>query len=408
MNNNILFLEGRSGIAGDMAVAALLDLGGSREKLERGLTSLGLAGVSWEITAKKAGGIAGCDFRVLLDGHDDHHHHHHHEHGGHHHHEHRNLADIEAILDRGELAPGAVELAKKIFRIVAEAEAAVHGTTVEECHFHEVGAWDSIIDIAAFAILYDDLGIDRCVVTGLTEGCGTVRCQHGELPVPVPAVLKIASQYNIPFRFSGNQGEMVTPTGIAIAAACRTGTELPPSAVVSRVGIGIGKRVWEHTPNLLRAMLLRLPERSPGQIMVIETNLDDSTGEMLGHAMEQLFAAGALDVHYMPCQMKKNRPGWLLRVIAAETAVPALEETVFRCTSAIGLRRYPVERTCMERTPVPVKLPHGEILVKRCSYGSVVRYYPEYESVRRYAVEHGGDFRTVYTTAEAMAHAALD
>ena len=403
MKRDLLFWEGRSGISGDMAVAALLELGGSREKLERGLASLALPGVSWEIGRRQVGGIAAGDFRVLMEGHDDAHHHEHAE--PHHHHEHRTLAEIETILDRGDLAPGARALAKKVFRIVAEAEAEVHGTTPEACHFHEVGAWDSIIDIAAFAILYDDLGIERCAVTGLTEGTGTVRCRHGELPVPVPAVLKIAEKYQIPLRFTDHPGELVTPTGIAIAAACRTETELPPCGVVLRVGIGAGKRPREDAPNILRALLIRLPEAPAAPIEVLETNLDDATGETLGLAMERLFALGALDVHFLPCQMKKNRPGWLLRAIARGETIPALEEAIFRYTTAIGLRRYPVERTCMEREIVPVELPHGEVLVKRCSYGSLVRCYPEYESVRRYAEANGEDFRKVYTAAEAAADA---
>lgn len=402
MKRDVLFWEGRSGISGDMAVAALLELGGSREKLERGLASLALPGVSWEIGRRQVGGIAAGDFRVLLEGHDDTHHH---EHAEPHHHEHRTLAEIEAILDRGDLAPGARALAKKVFRIVAEAEAEVHGTTPEACHFHEVGAWDSIIDIAAFAILWDDLGLERCAVTGLTEGTGTVRCRHGELPVPVPAVLKIAERYQIPLRFTDHPGELVTPTGIAIAAACRTETALPPCGVVLRVGIGAGKRPREDAPNILRALLLRLPEAPAAPIEVLETNLDDATGETLGLAMERLFAAGALDVHFLPCQMKKNRPGWLLRAIARGETVPALEEAIFRDTTAIGLRRYPAERTCMERKVMPVALPHGEVLVKRCSYGSLVRFYPEYESVRRYAEANGEDFRKVYTAAEAAADA---
>jgi len=401
MERDLLFWEGRSGISGDMAVAALLELGGNREKLERGLASLALPGVSWEIGRRQVGGIAAGDFRVLMEGHDDAHH----EPAEHHHHEHRGLAEIEAILDRGDLAPGARALAKKVFRIVAEAEAEVHGTTPEACHFHEVGAWDSIIDIAAFAILWDDLGFERCVVTGLTEGTGTVRCRHGELPVPVPAVLKIAEKYQIPLRFTDHPGELVTPTGIAIAAACRTETSLPPCGVVRRVGIGAGKRPREDAPNILRALLIRLPEAPAAPIEVLETNLDDATGETLGLAMERLFAAGALDVHFLPCQMKKNRPGWLLRAIARGETVPALEEAIFRHTTAIGLRRYPVERTCMEREVVPVRLAHGEVLVKRCSYGSLVRFYPEYESVRRYAEANGEDFRKVYTAAEAAADA---
>ena len=405
----ILYLEGASGISGDMTVAALLDLGGSREKLDAVLTSLRLEGFHYGVSRKSSCGIAGCDFDVVLHDHHDHDHEHHdhehhdheHEHGHHDHlhpHEHRNLADVYAVIDRGEMSDRARELAKRIFRIVAEAESEAHGCPVEEVHFHEVGAVDSIVDIVAAAVLADDFGIEECVVTGLTEGSGFVRCQHGELPVPVPAVLNIARKYGIALRPSGCRGELVTPTGIAIAAALRTRTALPELYTVEKVGLGLGKRDIGRA-NLLRAMLLR-EEAAPETIQVIECNIDDSTGEMLGHAMEQLLKAGARDVHFLPCFMKKNRPAWLLRVIADAAKVPCFEEILFRCTTTIGLRKYPVERTVMEREPVEVKLPFGTVRAKRCSFGGIVRSYPEYESVKLAAEAAGLPFLEVWRAAE--------
>ena len=419
----ILYLEGASGISGDMTVAALLDLGGSREKLDAVLTSLRLEGFHYGVSRKSSCGIAGCDFDVVLHDHHDHDHEHHehgphdhdhhdhehehehhdheHEHGHHDHlhpHEHRNLADVYAVIDRGEMSDRARELAKRIFRIVAEAESEAHGCPVEEVHFHEVGAVDSIVDIVAAAVLADDFGIEECVVTGLTEGSGFVRCQHGELPVPVPAVLNIARKYGIALRPSGCRGELVTPTGIAIAAALRTRTALPELYTVEKVGLGLGKRDIGRA-NLLRAMLLR-EETAPETIQVIECNIDDSTGEMLGNAMEQLLKAGARDVHFLPCFMKKNRPAWLLRVIADAAKVPCFEEILFRCTTTIGLRKYPVERTVMEREPVEVKLPFGTVRAKRCSFGGIVRSYPEYESVKLAAEAAGLPFLEVWRAAE--------
>lgn len=251
--NKLLYLEGASGISGDMTVAALLDLGANETKLSAVLGSLRLEGFRWQISRKKSYGIEGCDFDVILDDH----HHHHHEHDGHHHHhhEHRNLTDVYEVIGRGEMTDGARELARRIFRIVAEAEAKAHGCPIDEVHFHEVGAIDSIADIVATAVLVDDLGITDCIVTGLAEGSGFVHCQHGDLPVPVPAVLNIAQMYGIPFRPSTVQGEMVTPTGIAIAAALRTRDTLPSRYIVEKTGIGLGKRDFGRA-NLLRAMIL--------------------------------------------------------------------------------------------------------------------------------------------------------
>lgn len=303
-----------------------------------------------------------------------------------------------AVIDRGEMSDRARELAKRIFRIVAEAESEAHNCPVEEVHFHEVGAVDSIVDIVAAAVLADDLGIEECVVTGLTEGSGFVRCQHGELPVPVPAVLNIARKYCIALRPSACRGELVTPTGIAIAAALRTRTALPELYTVEKVGIGLGKRDVGRA-NLLRAMLLR-EESAPEAIQVIECNIDDSTGETLGNAMELLLKAGARDVHFLPCFMKKNRPAWLLRVIADAAKVPCFEEILFRSTTTIGVRKYPVERTVMEREVVEVKLPFGTVRGKRCSFGGIVRCYPEYESVKQAAETAGFPFLEVWHAAE--------
>ena len=239
-------------MSGDMTVGALLSLGASAERLKETLDSLKLGDeFSYVIAQKSSYGIAGTDFDVILPHHHHHEHDHHHEH--HHHHEHRNLADVEAIIDRGVMSDRARALAKKAFRFVAEAEARAHGKPIEEVHFHEVGAIDSIVDIISAAVLFDDLGETECVVTGLTEGTGTVMCAHGELPVPVPAVLNIAAATGIPLRPSETKGECVTPTGIALAAAFRTRDTLPPSYKVLGVGTGLGKRDYGR-PAILRIL----------------------------------------------------------------------------------------------------------------------------------------------------------
>lgn len=393
-----LYLEGANGISGDMTVAALLDLGGSREKLEAVLQSLNLDGFDYQISQKSSYSISGCDFDVHL-----HHYEHHHEehyHGGHHH-QHRHLSDVYEIIDRGEMTDKARALAKKIFLIVAEAESKAHGCPVEEVHFHEVGAVDSIVDIVAAAVLLDDLGIENVIVRSLSEGQGFVTCQHGSLPVPVPAVLNIAEKHGIILRPTDNKGEMVTPTGIAIAAAVKTLEKLPAAYKVIKTGIGLGKRDFGHA-NFLRAMIIE-DCADDDQMYVIETNIDDSTAEELGLAMEKLLAAGAADVHFEPCFMKKNRPAYILRVMTAAKLLPQLEEIIFRNTSTIGLRKYPVERTCMERRNMTVRLPLGEVEVKKCWLGDIVRYYPEYESVKALAETSGVSFRKFFDEARRAA-----
>ena len=397
MENKLLYLEGASGISGDMTVAALLDLGASREKLDAVLRSMNLEGFEYRVSRKSSYGIAGTDFDVIL--HDHHHHEHEHEHG--HHHEHRNLDDVCAVINRGTMTDGARELAKKIFRIVAEAESKAHGVPVSEVHFHEVGAIDSIVDIVSAAVLIDDLGIRECVVTGLAEGSGFVHCQHGDLPVPVPAVLNIAQAHGIALRTSAANGEMVTPTGIAIAAALRTRDRLPAEYKVEKVGIGLGKRDFGRA-NILRIMILE-ETVDPEQMYVLETNIDDATGETLGLALEKLMAAGASDAHFLPCFMKKNRPAYLLRVIAAAPEIPALERIIFESTTTIGMRKLPVDRTCMDREIRTVELPFGTVSVKRCTWNGVVRNYPEYESVRALAERTGKEFQLVFALAKQAA-----
>ena len=240
-------------ISGDMTVAALLDLGADRAKLDAMIAGLNLDGFDYTVKRVVSGGFDACDFDVVLhdegpcNRHHEHHHdhdHHHHHGGDHHHHEHRNIRDIRAIIDRSGLSERAKTLAVEMFDVVAEAEAEVHGRPVDEVHFHEVGAIDSIIDILSIAFCIDDLGIKRVAFSPLTEGCGTVMCQHGEIPVPVPAVASIARKYGIPLRLTETRGERVTPTGIAVVAALKNAVR-PQDAIVDAVGVGAGKQVLQ-------------------------------------------------------------------------------------------------------------------------------------------------------------------
>jgi len=313
---------------------------------------------------------------------------------------------VTEILERSALSPRALTLAKKIFRFVAEAEAQVHGRPVEEVHFHEVGAWDSIADIAAAAFCVDDLAIGDVVIPRICEGSGFVRCQHGELPVPVPATAEILRRAGIPLQITTESGEMATPTGAAIAAALRTKGALPERFAILKTGYGAGKKEF-HRPNLLRAMLI-CPEKDttggagdlPGdEITLLETNIDDATGEALGLAMDHLLAAGAKDVHYIPAFMKKNRPGWVLRVLCDEALRPALERIVFEDTTAIGLRRQTLRRSCLAREIRQAVLPCGTVQVKVCCMDDKVFCYPEYESVRALSERSGIPFAELYRAA---------
>ena len=245
-----LYFECKSGISGDMSVAALLDLGASREKLDRALASMNLDHeFKYNITKKSINGIMATDFDVILPEY------HHHEHSEEQHHEHRNLEDVTRIIDKADTTENAKKLAKKIFQIVAEAEAKVHGKDVKDVHFHEVGAIDSIADILSFSVLLDDLAPEKVYISTLTDGQGFVMCQHGKIPVPVPAVCEIASKYKLPLKITDNDGEMVTPTGAAIVASLYTGEKLPEEFVIEKTGYGAGKRAYENP--ILRIMAIK-------------------------------------------------------------------------------------------------------------------------------------------------------
>ena len=411
----ILYLECYSGISGDMTVGALLDLGASRERLEKALESLHVDGYNLHFGRTKKCGIDAYDFDVHLeeDGHhhgeehchgEEHHHDEEHPHeGGHHHpHVHRNLNDIYEIIDRMEEKEEVRQLARKMFRIVAEAEAKAHGLPIEQVHFHEVGAIDSIVDIISTAVLVDDLQVDRVIVSPLSEGRGYVRCQHGVMPVPVPATAGIAAAYGLKLRLTDNEGEMVTPTGAAIAAALGSGDRLPERYVIRKVGIGAGNKDFKNA-NILRAMILEPEEEAAKKkLWVLETNIDDCTGEALGFVMEQLLKEGAKDVWHTPIYMKKNRPAVLLSVLCTEEERETMEEIIFIHTTTIGIRRYQVERTALARREIRVETPWGPAKAKVCSRGGRPWVAPEYESVKSICENQGISFEQAYRTIRRM------
>lgn len=431
----ILSFDCFAGISGDMTVAALLDLGADEEKLREGLYSLPLSGYHIGVSRVTKAALDCCDFAVVLEGQDNHDHDMeylhgeiHHEHGQEHHehpdHTHRGMREIRGIIEAGTMTDGARALALRIFEILAQAEARAHGTSVDQVHFHEVGAVDSIVDIVAAAICLDDLHIDEVVIPYLAEGSGTVRCQHGVLPIPVPAVAGIVSDYDLPLRMTGIQGELVTPTGAAIAAALEPSRTMPPEARLLACGYGAGKRTYER-PSILRAMLWESCD--PGQsteeaqgiagkesnrsgeriretlgsweqdrVWKLEANIDDMTGEHLGLVMERLMDAGARDVYYTPIYMKKNRPAYLLGGLVDEETLPQIEELIFKETTTIGIRRCLMQRSILSREQAVVCTPWGEARVKLCETVHSRKCYPEYESVKELSQKADRSYREMY------------
>ena len=444
-----LYLECYSGISGDMTVAALLDLGADEQVLRHALASLPVKGFDIKISRVKKSGLDVCDFDVLLDeehenhdhdmaylhgddhmehvhththgggehvheheGHVDNHKEHNHVHGDHDHihpHTHRGMKEIREILTQADLTPRAYETAIRIFTVLGEAEAKAHGTTLEQVHFHEVGAVDSIVDIVSVAVCLDNLNIDDVIVPVLYEGGGTIHCQHGILPVPVPAVSNIVAAHGIRLALTGENGEYVTPTGAAIVAAVRTSDKLPESFVMERIGLGGGKREYKR-PGILRAILIREEEKEQEKekIWKLESNIDDCTGENLGYVLDRLMEAGARDVHYSAVYMKKNRPAWQLNVICTEERIPMLEQIIFEETTTIGIRKNRVERSVLKRTFDTVRISEGEAKVKLCQVPgrdgvkSIQRCYPEYESVVQLCRASGKSYQEIYQEIVAV------
>ena len=331
--------------------------------------------------------------------------HHHHDHEHHHHHG-RHLAEILDIIDATDMTDSAKALAGKMFHIVAEAESLAHHMPLEEVHFHEVGAIDSIVDIIAAAVTFDSLGITDVIIPCLTEGRGTVRCQHGVLPVPVPATMNIIEAYDMPLTIMEAKGEYVTPTGAAIAAAICTTHQLPKAFRIVRTGLGAGKRDYTERTNILRAYLIEgnAMEEGKDEIVKLETDIDDSTGEALGYTIDRLMQAGALDVHYSPVYMKKNRPAWELTVICKKSRMEELEDIIFKETTTIGIREFPsVMRSILHRNQKQVETPFGIAEVKEVALPGERRFYPEYESVKAIAEKEHLPFAEVYHLVKALA-----
>ena len=457
-----LYLEPFSGLSGDMLNALLLDLGADRKHLEEAIKTISLDGYHLHVDRIAKSSIWGTDFDVHMEhgekdhgiaGDFDHHHHDHHhehehthehahshaheehthahthehshshEHDHDHHHEHthdghshehthshhhhhgevRGLKEIETIILSSGVSDFVKEKSLEVFRDIAQAEANVHQMPVEEIHFHEVGATDSIIDIMSFFILWETLDIDAVYSTAVTEGSGTITVAHGVMPVPVPAVMQLRLGTSIPFSQDFDiHTELVTPTGLALFKAIRPVFAQPSNLTATKVGYGFGKRDTGKF-NALRGTLLvksthshQVVTSNNDEIVQIDTTIDDQSGEELGYIMSLLLEEGALDVHYTPVYTKKNRPATHLTLLIQEGDLERFTAILFKQTSTIGFRYQNVQRKVMTRTFQTQQTSLGAVKVKKNKYGTFTKSTLEYEDCARIAHETGLSIQAVY------------
>jgi pyridinium-3,5-bisthiocarboxylic acid mononucleotide nickel chelatase len=382
-----------SGISGDMTIGALVDAGASFDQLRAQLTTLNVPG--YELSTEKVlkQGIAGTKFHVHV-----------HDPGM----QHRRLSDIEVTLRGSGLESHIQDRALGVFIRLAEAEAIIHHTTIDQVHFHEVGAIDSIIDITGAVIGLDLLGVKRVLASAVNVGAGFVRTAHGVLPVPGPATAELLKR--APTYARGNDGELTTPTGAALLATLAERFGPLPHIRVEQIGYGAGTKDLPHAPNLLRVFIGEDGTRGEADmITVLEANLDDMNPEWFEFAQEQLFAQGALDVFYTPIFMKKNRPATKLTVLCDTGRIDSIVDTLFHNTSTFGVRTYEVRRQKLQRMSQTVDTTYGPIAVKIGQWrGQVVQISPEYESCRQAARRCGVPLKKIYQAAEAQMRAVLE
>lgn len=377
-----------SGAGGDMIVGALVDAGLNPDELRVRLMTLGLEGFALSISKVKKQGFAATRFEVRLD-------------------EsarrpHRHLHHIRGLVDGAELPDRVHARAMGIFERLAEAEARVHGTTVDQVHFHEVGAVDAVLDIVGACLALDLLRIDRVICSPIPVGSGTVRCEHGLMPVPAPATAELLK--GVPLAPCDEPGEWTTPTAAAVLTAITNEYGPMPAMSVQAIGYGAGSREGPTRPNLLRVFLGETREHThcdSDGVLILETNLDDASPQLIAHAMDRLFEAGALDVFAVPIVMKKSRPGTLLTVISKPADAETMERIVFSETPTFGLRRRWSDRSILRRRIETVNTRFGSIRIKigeRTGCGVMVS--PEYEDCKAAAVMHHVALREVISVAE--------
>jgi uncharacterized protein (TIGR00299 family) protein len=381
---SLLVLEPIGGIAGDMFLAAALDLGVDRGALEAALRTLPLTGWRLEVSRKSEHGIAGTHVDVVVDGEQPHA---------------RGLREILELVDASGLPARARAAARALFERIGRAEAKVHGMALEDVHFHEVGAVDSIVDLCGAAVVLDLLGWPRVVAAPPELGRGTTRTAHGPMPVPPPAVLEILA--GKPVRPGGPPGEAVTPTGAAILAELAEVVALP-AFVPGRIGYGVGTSSWPDRPNVLRMVLGEEALSEAPALWVLETNLDDCPGQLVARAIDAALEAGALDAWAAPVTMKKGRPGVLLSALVEEPRRAAVTRVLFEETTTLGVRRRPVERDVLDREQTSVDTPYGPVRVKVArSEGRELGAHPEYEDCAQRAREKGVPVKEVMAAALA-------
>lgn len=380
----IAYLDCASGISGDMTLGALIDAGVDLAAVQAGIDSLGLPSCRLVVQETKKCGFRATQLTV--------------EHEPEH--KHRHLHHIEAMIAGSVLSERQRELALRIFGKLAEAEAKVHGTTIQKVHFHEVGAVDSIADIVGSAIAWDLLGVERIVSSSVPTGKGFVQIAHGRCSIPAPATGELLR--GVPLAAFDAEGELTTPTGAAIVAALVDEFGPLPAMTVERIGYGAGQKDFQH-PNLLRLLVgetTAAASSTSDAIVLLETNLDDATGEAIGHAAELLWRAGALDVSMTPLAMKKNRPGVLLAVQCRPADAEPLAAIVFRETTALGLRRSTLQRMTLPRRGVSVETKYGAVagVVATLPDGSE-RFSPEYDACAKLAAAQSLPLETIQQAA---------
>ena len=387
------YLDGSSGISGDMFLGAMLDAGFDAKQLLDELKKLSLGFFKLKRTRATRGGITGTRFEVEVTGD----------------HPHRHLKDIIAIIEPATISDSTKQNALKIFRRLAEAEGKIHGKPPEEIHFHEVGAMDAIIDIVGACVGMEALGISELVCSPLNVGSGHVEAAHGSLPVPAPATAELLQ--GIPVYSSGVEGELVTPTGAAIVSTLAKSFGPLPPFKIERIGYGAGSKEFPQHPNVARLFLgerleaVKAQAGAPGDDLVslIEANVDDMNPQLFGYLVDQALAAGALDVTCASVQMKKNRPGLQLTVLTTPDKADALAQLVFEQTTTIGVRIYEARRKVLEREHVEVETPYGKVRVKVAKReGKVLNAAPEFEDCQKLASEKNVPLKEVILAAQAV------
>ncbi|GAB6087690.1 nickel pincer cofactor biosynthesis protein LarC [Alkaliphilus crotonatoxidans] len=399
----ILYFDCFSGISGDMFLGAMLDIGVPEETLRQGLDKLQLPGYSLEVFTDQRRGITGTRVNVQLLHDHSHGHHHKDDHHDHvHHHQHRNLYDIKKIINQSQLSQAVKEMSITIFTHIAEAEAKIHGKSLEEVHFHEVGAIDSIVDIVGAAICIHALPVDKILFSTVAVGSGFVNCAHGRFPVPAPATAELLRGIKIT---SGEvEKELTTPTGAAIVKALADEIIDHKDFTIERIGYGIGERD-NPVPNVLRVYLGEIdysndePVKEVPLNKVIECNIDDSNPEIYPYVMERLLEAGAMDAWLTPIVMKKGRSATTLTVLCDRNHLDTMVDIIFEETTTIGVRTYDVSKVMMDRRIVTLETPYGPVSYKSVFHnGREIKFKPEFEDCKRIALDYKLPINQVYET----------